>query len=79
MFSEGSTGSVGRQIVADVNLGNHFGLHDGDEVEIRVPLTRVRIEARVNENRSRRHFSWLISLSFAKRGITLAEKDFDEA
>src|SRR5262245_26180658 len=30
------------EIVADINLRNHFGLQDGDEVELRVPTTRVQ-------------------------------------
>jgi len=29
------------EIVADVNLRNHFGLQDGDVVEIRVPTSGV--------------------------------------
>src|SRR5262245_49557426 len=30
------------EIVADVNLRNHFGLQDDDVVEIKVPTTRVQ-------------------------------------
>jgi CTP-dependent riboflavin kinase len=30
------------EIVSDVNLRHHFGLQDGDVVEIRLPMTRVQ-------------------------------------
>ena len=30
------------EIVADVNLRNHFGLHDGDLVEISVPTSGIQ-------------------------------------
>jgi CTP-dependent riboflavin kinase len=30
------------EIVADISLRNHFGLKDGDLVEIKLPVTRVQ-------------------------------------